>query len=215
MPKQILIFLALLCLVFGVAYCADDLSGKDAKTAGDKQLRSMDKEEPLVVDKVIIKQEQTSDNDQIDEEDTKPETSVQGGNMGRHDVSQVSMSEQVATPNKPSGNEGMVVPGDWVIDGTIVGEKDKKLLIAAGDTVYVNLGSDKVNTGDQCIVYRKTGSIKDPKDSGESLGLEVQRVGKLEIVGDPGKDVSSAKVIVSYAPLEIGDGVKIVLADDK
>ena len=92
----------------------------------------------------------------------------------------------------------------------IAGEKDKKLMIAAGDTVYINLGSDKVKPGTICVVYRRIGRIKDPGEVGENLGVEVRRVGKLEVSDDIGRNVSSAKVIVSYEPIETGDGVKIV-----
>ena len=214
MPKQILIFLALLCLVSGAVFCADKLGAKNTKTADEVQ--SADQEEPLIVDKSTNKQEQSAGGIQINEIDTQSGAKASEYGAGNHETAPAPLAnQQVITPNKPYGNDGMVVPRDWTIDGTIVGERDKKLLISAGDTVYVDLGSDKVNTGDECVVYRKVGSIKDPKNSGESLGFEVQRVGKLEITGEPGKDVSSAKVTVSYNPLEIGDGVKIISTEDK
>lgn len=118
--------------------------------------------------------------------------------------------KESAALKKYRGSASMVVPRDWKVDGKIVGEKDKKLMISAGDTVYVNLGKDRVQSGTMCMIYRKVGKIKDPKKSGGLLGYEVRRVGKLEITDETGRDASSARILVSYEPIKTGDGVIII-----
>jgi len=110
--------------------------------------------------------------------------------------------------------KSMIVPKDWSIDGKIVGDKDKKLIIAAGDTVYVNIGNDRVNNGDICFIYRKIGKVKDPAETGGILGYEVRRIGKIEITDSLNSRASSAKVIISYEPINIGDSVKIVQSEE-
>jgi len=59
-------------------------------------------------------------------------------------------------------------------------DKDKKLLISAGDTVYINIGSNKVKPGDRCVVFRIMGRVKD-QNTGEYLGYEVRRIARLEL----------------------------------
>jgi len=124
-------------------------------------------------------------------------------------LEQVTAKES-SISKKYMDSASMVVPKDWVVDGIIVGEKDKKLMISAGDTVYVNLGKEKVKSGTLCMIYRKIGKIKNPNDTGSSLGYEIRRVGKLEITNETGQGVSSARIVVSYEPISNGDGIKIV-----
>jgi nucleoid-associated protein YgaU len=107
------------------------------------------------------------------------------------------------------GGESFVAPRSWEIDGLVIGDKDKKLMISDGDTVYVNLGEDRVKPGLQCMVYRKKDKVKDPYTR-EMVGYEVHRVGRIEITRDVGRDVSSAKVVTAYEPIEVGDIVKII-----
>lgn len=104
--------------------------------------------------------------------------------------------------------ESFIVPTSWQIDGVIIGDKDKKLLISTGDTVYVNIHPGKIRAGTKCNVYRKEEHLKDPKTK-EYLGYEVRRIGRLEFTNKIGTKVSSAKVIVTYEPIQLEDVVRI------
>jgi hypothetical protein len=103
----------------------------------------------------------------------------------------------------------MVVPKYWKADGYVVGEKDKKLLISEGDTLYINLGAYRVRPGTQCMLYRKIDELTDP-ETDNFLGYEVRKIGKIEVTKDVSNDASTAKVLISYEPIEIGDMVKII-----
>jgi len=159
--------------------------------------------------KVTIKEQQDEDNaEPLYEGQKQDETAIP------EPKAPAAPYEITSTAKKNTTAESMVVSRDWTIDGVIVGEKDKKLMIAAGDTIYVNLGKDKVKNGDLCQVFRKVGKVKDPNEYGGSLGFEVRRIGKIQITGDTGDNVSTAKVIVSYEPLLIGDAVKIIPSEE-
>jgi hypothetical protein len=126
-----------------------------------------------------------------------------------------------ASPNAPAKTdqsellfkgECFVAPLDWQADGVIVAAKDKNLLISAGDSVFINIGASRVRPGMQCMVYRRKRKFKDP-ETHELLGFEMARVGKLEITTDVGEKAATAKVILSYDPIEIGDAVKIIYGE--
>ena len=112
------------------------------------------------------------------------------------------------SPKDYMNAQGFIAPVDWKIDGMIIGEKDKKLLISAGDTVYVNIGKDKLNPGDKCMVFRKIGKIKDPR-TGKLAGIEVHKIARIEITEEIGAQSSSARVILSFESMKVGDIVKI------
>ena len=97
----------------------------------------------------------------------------------------------------------------WEPDGKITGDKDRKLLIAVGDTVYINLGEDKVKPGMQCEIFRKVTKVRDPQTKA-FIGYELRRLGKLEITDQVGKKISTARVILSYEPIQLNDLVKII-----
>jgi len=105
--------------------------------------------------------------------------------------------------------KSLIVPESWAPDGTIIGDPDKKLLISEGDSVYLNLGSDKVKPGTKCEVFRILRKIKDPKER-NILGFEVMKMGIIEMTGDVGEKASTAKVVTSNDPLQVGDVVKII-----
>lgn len=110
---------------------------------------------------------------------------------------------------KYRSGDSMIVSSDWEVDGFIVGEKDKKLLISEGDTVYVKIERWRVKPGTQMTVYRRLNRVADPEVKNASLGFEVRRVGRLEISTDIGDQSSTAKVVMSSEPIETGDVVKI------
>lgn len=105
-----------------------------------------------------------------------------------------------------------VVGADWNPDGFITGDSDKKILISAGDTVFINVGSDKVKPGTRLDVIRKVSKVKDPVNR-QYVGYEVTRVGLIEVTKQTGDSITSARVIISNEPMKIGDMVKIIAAE--
>ncbi|MGA2089838.1 MAG: hypothetical protein ABSH12_00030 [Endomicrobiales bacterium] len=104
--------------------------------------------------------------------------------------------------------DGFIASKDWTGDGIIVSEKEKKLMISDGDSVFVSLGSDKVSPGTTCTIYRKMDKVINP-DTGKNLGIEVRLIGTLEISDFTGKDSSAAKIINARESVEVGDIVII------
>ncbi|MCX5781896.1 MAG: hypothetical protein NT145_04225 [Elusimicrobia bacterium] len=135
-------------------------------------------------------------------------TDVQSGSEYSAESSKVLLAERTSRDTK-FREKSFLSPKKWKGDGTIVGEKDKKVSITAGDTVYTNLGSYEVKEGTRCDVFRKNGRIKHPK-TGKLIGYEVRYIGVIEITGNVGLDSSIARVISSREPIIIGDELKIV-----
>ena len=54
-------------------------------------------------------------------------------------VSAPAPTSSCAAQPRPFGADGLVVPLNWSGDGYIVGDKDKKLMISDGDTVFLSL----------------------------------------------------------------------------
>lgn len=128
---------------------------------------------------------------------------------------EVKAEEPPVIPESGRGiihGESFIAPLDWAVDGKIVGDKDRKLLIAAGDTVYVNLASDKVKPGMRCYVYRMITRVKDP-DTKNFIGYEVRRIGQIEFTDAVGEKMSTAKVVMSYEPLQLDDVVKLSIVE--
>jgi len=104
--------------------------------------------------------------------------------------------------------ENFVVPENWQFDGLITGEKEKKILISAEDTVYLNIGSGKgLKPGMYCFVVRKEKKSYLP-EAGKLLGRNIQRIGIAEII-EVKENNSSARIITSSEAIEVGDGIKI------
>ncbi len=97
----------------------------------------------------------------------------------------------------------------WKGDGNIIGDKDKKVSLTAGDIIYTNLGSYEVKEGTRCDVFRKNGKVKHPK-TGKLIGYEVRYIGVIEITGDVGVESSVARVVNSREPITVGDELKIL-----
>jgi hypothetical protein len=108
--------------------------------------------------------------------------------------------------------ESFVVSEDWKADGYVSGEKDKKILVSSGDTVYLNMGFKKVSIGARVLVFRLGGRVKDFA-SGDTLGRELTKVGKLQVTNAVAESVCTAKVLVAYDPIEIGDCIVVSKID--
>jgi len=105
-----------------------------------------------------------------------------------------------------------LVPEKWQFDGSITQEKEKKILISAGDIVYLNIGNKKgLKPGMYGFVCRKGEKVYDSKTD-EFKGRNIQRIGIIEII-DSKENTSSARVVTSSEAIEVGDGIKIVFVE--
>lgn len=116
-------------------------------------------------------------------------------------------SSRSAQPQR-YGADGFVVPLDWSGDGYVVGDKDKKLMISDGDTVFVSIGSGLVERGSRCTIYRRLKKVRNP-DDGTLLGVEVRVLGTLEITHADSPKASTARITNSREPIALGDIVRI------
>jgi hypothetical protein len=118
-------------------------------------------------------------------------------------------SAEETVPLPPAGkryysSDSFVAPVDWVAEGMIVRDRDKKLMISEGDTVFVNIGADRASPGTRYQICRRGEKMKD-MTTGDVIGYEVRIVGALELTAEIGPEISTAKIINSREPLEIGD----------
>lgn len=105
-----------------------------------------------------------------------------------------------------------LVLGKWQFDGLITREKEKKILISAGDTVYLNIGSKKGLKPGMCgFVCRKGEKVYDSK-TGKFQGRNIQRIGLIEII-EVKRNISSARIVTSSEAIGVGDGIKIILEE--
>jgi hypothetical protein len=82
-----------------------------------------------------------------------------------------------------------------------------KIAKADGGTLYVNAGSEAgLNEGDEFAVYRVGEQIKDP-DTGEVLGANEVKVGRVRITSVKGPRLSLAAV-VSGSGFRAGDTLR-------
>ena len=100
-------------------------------------------------------------------------------------------------------------PKKWRGDGRIVSEKEKKMMLSAGDVVFTSLGSEKVEEGTKCAIFRKMKKMKDP-DTGKFMGYEVRHLGFVKITGNVKERASVAMIINSREPIRLGDILEIV-----
>ena len=82
-----------------------------------------------------------------------------------------------------------------------------KIIKVSGDKVYINLGkNDEIKKGKKFIIYRQGEALTDP-DTGEVLDVEIEKIGKIEVVKVMGK-ISICK-IKSGKDFKRGDLVKL------
>ncbi len=104
--------------------------------------------------------------------------------------------------------ETLLVPVNWQYDGVITREEEKKILISAGDNIYLNIGSRKgLKAGMYCFVFRKGKKVYH-SETGKLLGMNIERIGIVDII-ETKENISSAKVVTSSEVLGVGDGIKI------
>ncbi len=86
---------------------------------------------------------------------------------------------------------------------SIVSAVAPRLMLGQGDRVYIGLGADDVQVGDQFTVFRTREKVFDP-DNGRLLGYHVDLLGWAEVI-EPHDDTSTAEIKLSVAEIEVGD----------
>jgi hypothetical protein len=104
-----------------------------------------------------------------------------------------------------------IAPPDFEFDGCIAGVKEKKLMTAYGDTVFIDLGkSQQVEPKTRYSIYRQGEEVIHPT-TGEVMGIMVEKIGVLEVTSDIEEGSSTAVIVDSRKPVEIGDSIKMQL----
>jgi len=102
-----------------------------------------------------------------------------------------------------------IAPPDFRVDGYIAGIKEKKFMTAYGDLVFIDLGKKQnVKPKTRYIIYREGDEVIHPA-TGELMGIIVEKIGVLEVTADIEEDTSTALIIDSRKPIEIGDSIKL------
>ena len=101
-----------------------------------------------------------------------------------------------------------IAPLDFEFDGYIAEVKEKKFMTAYGDIVFIDLGKNQqVKPKARFTIYREGEEVIHPI-TGEVLGIMVEKIGVLEVTSDIEEDSSTAVIIDSRKPIEIGDPIK-------
>lgn len=102
-----------------------------------------------------------------------------------------------------------IAPLDFGFDGCIAEVKEKKFMTAYGDVVFIDLGKNQqVKPKTRFVIYREGEEVIHPL-TGEVLGIMVEKIGVLEVTSDIEEDSSTAVIIDSRKPIEIGDSIKL------
>lgn len=163
---------------------------------------------PLVEEKVVTEKKET------EELEIKPVTEMPSKITPPVSVlPQVSTIEVMGLEKKEKIKKmprSFLVSEDWQFDGFVKGEQEKKILISAGDTVYLDIGSKKgLKPKMQCLVCRKGGKVYHPQ-TGKLLGRTIESIGLLEVTEKIQDNSSTARVITSNEAIRVGDWVKII-----
>jgi len=118
-----------------------------------------------------------------------------------------SFHVKIRKEDRFTGNS-FIAAEDWEFDGYILEEREQKAMIAMGDTVYLDVGSNNnISPRMKGLVFRKDRKMYHP-DTGILMGHLVRRVGMIEMTYEVGPESSSAIVIASYEPIHAGDIVR-------
>lgn len=125
-------------------------------------------------------------------------------------VPSLSELSQTGSERRLFSGDSFVAPRDWEFDGFITAERDQKLMVSAGDIVYLDMGSQQgIAPKTQCLVYRKGRRVFHPS-SGEFLGYVVRKVALIEVNNEVVDQAAAADVLISYEPVAVGDLVRIL-----
>ncbi len=116
--------------------------------------------------------------------------------------------ENVSLKKEPEDalSEAKIVNVSFKPDGTIVGMKGAKLLISQGDIVYISVDPGMFSKGDRLSIYRKSGKVEHP-ERGKKLGVELIKIGLVEILEKPSAGACAARVLRSSEPVGLNDWV--------
>ncbi|MFA5779284.1 MAG: LysM peptidoglycan-binding domain-containing protein [Elusimicrobiota bacterium] len=123
-----------------------------------------------------------------------------------------SASVPVAVPKeepvKKVEEDSIIADDNWEFDGYVSGEKDRKIIIGQGDTVFLDLGKKQnIKPLDRYTVYRKDRKIVHP-ETDENLGNLIRKIGVLEISTDIQNNTCTGRVIMAREPVLVGDMIK-------
>lgn len=104
--------------------------------------------------------------------------------------------------------DSVIADENWEFDGYVSGEKDRKIIIGQGDTVFLDLGKKQnIKPFDRYTVYRKDRKIVHPETE-ENLGNLIRKIGVLEISTDIQGNTCTGRVIMAREPVLVGDMIK-------
>lgn len=111
-------------------------------------------------------------------------------------------------PVKKVEEDSIIADENWEFDGYVSGEKDRKIIIGQGDTVFLDLGKKQnIKPLDRYTVYRKDRKIVHP-ETDENLGNLIRKIGVLEISTDIQNNTCTGRVIMAREPVLVGDMIK-------
>ena len=113
-----------------------------------------------------------------------------------------------ALPPTGESAESFLATKDWTYDGEILEMKEAKIITAQGDYVYVSVGRlNGAAPKARYDIYRRGKAVVHPT-SGDFLGNDTNRVGVLELTKDVADKNSTAIVVMSRQPIQVGDLIK-------
>ncbi|MDO8734100.1 MAG: LysM peptidoglycan-binding domain-containing protein, partial [Elusimicrobiota bacterium] len=93
--------------------------------------------------------------------------------------------------------DSVIADENWEFDGYVSGEKDRKIIIGQGDTVFLDLGKKQnIKPLDRYTVYRRDRKIVHP-ETDENLGNLIRKIGVLEISTDIQNNTCTGRVIMA------------------
>jgi len=121
-------------------------------------------------------------------------------------VESVPEPEEAVTIKALGGAEGFVTDEDLKTSGVIVDAIDNRILIGAGDKVFVEVLEEGVEPGDQFTLFEPGKEVIHPITQ-EKLGYRINILGVLEIVELNEPPVATARILTSNT--EIMRGVRL------
>ena len=98
---------------------------------------------------------------------------------------------------------GLITRKTLESSASIVSAVPPRVMLGQGDHVYIGLGADDVQAGDEFTVFRTREKVFDP-ENGRMLGYHVDLLG-WALVLEPYDDTSLAEIKLSRSEMELGD----------
>lgn len=103
--------------------------------------------------------------------------------------------------------DSFVAPAAWKVDGTILAQKEAKIMMATGDVVYLDVGKNQsAKPGMRFGIFRKGKPVEDSRN-GQFLGNVTRKIGVIEL-NDVQDRASTGTIISAREPIRIGDLIK-------